>query len=246
FVPENIPGKLPAIVYCSGHTIDGFRGKSYQQVILNLVKKGFAVLAFDPIGQGERVQYFDERGSRIFNATKEHSYPGTQVFLSGHSPAFYFIWDGIRALDYLASREDIDMKRIGVAGRSGGGTQSTLISAMDDRILASVTESYITSYDKLLRSVGPTDAEQTLFNALYQNLDIPDFLIARAPKPAMIISTTRDFFSIQGARDTYHQTRRFYQEYALPANLSFVVDDAAHASTRKNREATYGFFQKHL
>lgn len=247
FVPENVTGKFPAILYCSGHTNEGFRGENYQQVILNFVKKGFAVLAFDPIGQGERVQYFDEQGERMFNSTKEHSYPGTQIFLSGRSPAYYFIWDGIRALDYLASREDIiDTNRIGVAGRSGGGTQSTFISAMDDRVQASVTEAYITTYDKLLRSVGPTDAEQTLFHALHRRLDIPDYLIARAPKPVMVVSTTRDFFSIQGAQDAFEQAKAFYRAYGRDDDAHFVMDDGPHGSTRKNRESAYGFFQKYL
>lgn len=247
FIPENKTGRIPAILYCSGHSADGFRGNTYQHEILNLVMKGFAVLAFDPIGQGERVQYFDDQGEMVFSPTKEHSYPGTQSFLTGRSPAYYFIWDGIRAVDYLTSRTDIiDTSRIGITGRSGGGTQSTFISAMDDRIFASVTANYITSYDKLLRSIGPTDAEQTLMYALYNRIDFPDFLIARAPKPVLIVSTTRDFFSIQGARDTYHETERFYQACGQPGNVALVEDDTIHASTLKNREAEYAFFQKYL
>jgi len=60
FIPTGKKGKLPAIIYCSGHSGSGF--VYYQNAILNLVKKGFIVFAFDTIGQGERLQYFDADG----------------------------------------------------------------------------------------------------------------------------------------------------------------------------------------
>ena len=106
-------------------------------MILNLVKKGFAVFAFDPYGQGERLQYFDEKeGKSRFSPTREHSYPGAQLFINGASTAKYMIWDGIRAVDYLLTRKEVDPERIGITGRSGGGTQSSHIAAFDDRIKA--------------------------------------------------------------------------------------------------------------
>ena len=155
FLPTAKKGKQPAILYCCGHADIAFRREFYQRCILNLVKKGFIVLAFDPVGQGERIQYVDSNGKSIFGATHEHSYPGTQSFVSGLSPAHYFIWDGIRAIDYLISRKEVDPARIGITGRSGGGTQTAYIAAIDDRIVASVPEQWITSFDKLFRSRGP-------------------------------------------------------------------------------------------
>ena len=79
FLPDKRKGKAPAVIYASGHTVNGFRSETYQHVIINLVKKGFIVLAFDPIGQGERLQYYDEMGGKSrFGPTHEHSYPGAQ------------------------------------------------------------------------------------------------------------------------------------------------------------------------
>lgn len=248
FIPNGLKGKAPAIIYCSGHSADGYRGAVYQHVILNLVKKGFIVLAFDPVGQGERLQYFDPTTgkSTVGGPTHEHSYPGAQAFVAGNSQARYMIWDGIRSVDYLLSRKEVDPDRIGITGRSGGGTQSAYIAAFDERIKAVAPENYITSFTRLFESVGPQDAEQNFFNGIKRGIDHADLLEVRAPKPALMITTTRDAFSIQGARETAKEVARVYQVYGKEDNFGIVEDDAPHASTLKNREAMYAFFQKAL
>lgn len=244
--PEGASEPLPAILFCSGHAAEGFRSTTYQHMIFNYVKKGFAVLAFDPIGQGERKRYLDEDGKPRMGPTKEHSYPGSQTFLAGISPANFFIWDGIRSVDYLMTREIVDPDRIGITGRSGGGTQTAYIAAMDERIYAAAPECYITTFDKLLKSKGPQDAEQNLMNGIAKGIDIADYIEVRAPKPTLIVSTTRDIFSIQGVRDVYQEAQKVYQILGEPSHLQKVEDNAPHASTVKNREATYAFFRNHL
>lgn len=244
--PETVSGKIPAILFCSGHSDLGFRSDVYQHMIFNYVKKGFAVLAFDPIGQGERIRYLDEDGKPRMGPTKEHSYPGSQAFLAGLSPAAIFIADGIRAVDYLTEREEVDPGRIGITGRSGGGTQSAYIAAVDDRISAAAPECYITTYEKLLKSGGPQDAEQNFIGGISGGIDITDYIVARAPKPTLIVSTTRDIFSIQGTRDVFAEAKSAFSALGNPDNIAMTEDDAGHASTKKNREATYAFFRKHL
>ena len=249
YIPAIInKGKAPAILYCSGHTTEGYRNIVYQHIILNLVKKGFIVFAFDPVGQGERKEYIDLNSgiSSVIGPTDEHSYPGAQVLISGSSYAKYMIWDGIRAVDFLLSRKEVDPDRIGITGRSGGGTQSAYIAAFDDRIKAAAPEGYITSFTRLLQSIGPQDAEQNLFNEIERGIDHADLLEVRAPKPTMIITTTRDFFSIQGARETAKEVSGVFDAYGQADNFSMVEDDAPHESTKKNREAMYAFFLKHL
>jgi hypothetical protein len=250
FIPSGLKKnqKAPAIIYCSGHSADGYRSAVYQHVIINLVKKGFIVFAFDPVGQGERLEYFNpETGkSTAGGPTNEHSYPGAQAFIAGSSQAQYMIWDGIRAVDYLISRKEVDPARIGITGRSGGGTQSAYIAAYDERIYAAAPENYITNFTRLLQTIGPQDAEQNLCSQLYYGIDHPDYLIVRAPKPAMMITTTRDMFSIQGARETEAEVSRIYEAYSAKGNFSGVEDDDVHASTKKNREAMYTFFRENL
>lgn len=250
FIPHSLKrrSRAPVVIYCSGHANEGYRSKVYQHVILNLVKKGFIVFAFDPVGQGERLEYYNaEAGKSIVGGpTTEHSYPGTQAFITGSSQARYMIWDGIRAVDYLLSRREVDPTRIGITGRSGGGTQSAYIAALDERIKAAAPECYITNFTRLLQSIGPQDAEQNLFNGIIRGIDHADLLSVRAPKPALMITTTRDMFSIQGARETAKEVSGIYKAYGKEENFGMVEDDAPHASTKKNREAMYAFFQKHL
>lgn len=249
FVPKSIKkNKAPAILYCSGHATEGYRINTYQHVMLNLVKKGFVVFAFDPVGQGERLEYLDASTgkSSVGGPTIEHSYPGAQAFISGSSQAKHMTWDGIRALDYLLSRKEVDATRVGITGRSGGGTQSAYIAAIDERIMAVAPECYITNFTRLLQSIGPQDAEQNLVHGIVRGLDQADYLTVRAPKPTLMITTTRDIFSIQGARETAKEVSLIYQAYGIEKNFGMVEDDAPHQSTRKNREAMYAFFQKHL
>ena len=246
FVPDGLSGPAPAIVFASGHVREAFRSETYQTMILNYVKKGFIVLAFDPVGQGERRQYLEEEASIIAGPTDEHSYVGAQCFLNGSLLLRHMVWDGVRAVDYLLTRPEVDATRIGMAGRSGGGTQTAFIAAMDERIRAAAPEAYITDLELLLKTRGPQDAEQNIYHGTAAELNHADLLEVRAPKPALVVSTTRDFFSIQGARDTYQEVQAAYRALGQEGNLSRAEDDAVHASTPKNREATYAFFQQHL
>ncbi len=248
FLPKKRQKPAPAVIYCSGHTDLGFRSDVYQRVILNLVDKGFIVFAFDPVSQGERLQYADpESGkSKIGGSTTEHSYAGVQALLTGTSLSDYFIWDGVRAVDYLETRKEVDANRIGITGRSGGGTQSAEIAAYDDRIYAAAPECYITGFKRLLQSIGPQDAEQNPYHFIKKGMDHADFLHIRAPKPTLIVTTTHDFFSQQGARETYTEVKKSYDALGHPENIQKTEDFGVHESTKNNREAVYAFFQKYL
>ncbi len=248
FIPERRDARLPAILNVIGHTDIAFRAPSYQQLILNLVKKGFIVFAVDPIGQGERLQYYDpeQQRSLVGGPTTEHSYFGRQCFLAGSSAARYFTWDGIRAIDYLTTRPEVDPGRIGVTGISGGGTQTSYIAAIDDRVAAAAPACYIAGFRRLLESIGPQDAEQNFSAGLMHGLDHADLLEVRAPRPTLVVSTTRDFFSIQGARETYNEAKQAYRALGVEENLDMVEDDSGHGYTKKTREAIYRFFQQHL
>ncbi len=248
FIPDGIRGKRPAILNVIGHTDISFRGAGYQTLILHLVQKGFIVLAIDPIGQGERLQYFDgEKNVPLIGAgTAEHSYFGNQCFIAGVSPARYFIWDGIRGIDYLVSRKEVDPGRIGVTGLSGGGTLTAYISAFDDRVKASAPSCYITGFRRLLESIGAQDAEQNFFHGIKSGITHADLIEARAPKPALIVSTTRDFFSIQGARESFNEAKKAFMAFGMSDNLMMTEDHFGHGFTPRNNEATCAFFQKYL
>ncbi len=248
FVPNNQKGRTPTIVFTSGHAQEAFRWPDYQQVCINFVEKGFVVFAFDPIGQGERVQYYNPEleKSVVGDAVFEHSYAGEQCFFTGNSLARYMIWDGIRAVDYLMSRKEVDPERIGITGHSGGGTQAAYIAAFDDRILAVAPECYLTNMRRLWEGDGPQDAEQHFYQGIASGLDLADLLEVRAPKPALQITTTQDFFTIQGAMETEKEVKKAYHAFGKAENFYRVEDDAPHSVTKKNREARNAFFQKQL
>jgi dienelactone hydrolase len=247
FIPDNLKGKAPAILNAIGHSTASFRRDLYQHVIINFVKKGFVVLTYDQIGQGERLQYYDETtGKSKYPSTTEHSYPGAQCFITGYSPARYFIWDGIRGIDYLLSRSEVDPDRIGMTGLSGGGTSTTFVGAFDDRIVATAPTCFVTNYKSLFKSIGPQDAEQNIYHLLSAGLDHPDFMEVRAPKPTLMVTTTRDFFSIDGARETFAEAKKAYRAFGDETLLQMTEGDRGHGFIKNNNEAMFAFFQKYL
>ena len=248
YIPKKLKGKAPAIIHVMGHSQAAFKRDHYQRSAINFVKKGFIVLTFDPIGQGERVQYYSpELGkSAIGGTVDEHMYMGLQTLLVGKSLANYFTWDGIRAIDYLMSRKEVDTARIGITGISGGGTQTTFISAVDDRIYASAPSCFITSMRRLFESVGPQDAEQNLYHGLANGIDFADYLEIRIPKPELIVTTSRDFFSVQGAKETEEEVKRVYKIFGAGDNFGRAEADSTHSMPSLNRIARHRFFQKNL
>jgi len=246
FLPRHLSGPAPTVLYASGHSPSGYR-TGYMRTILNLVKKGFVVFAWDPVSQGERMQYLDDAGKpRVGDNNLEHAYITQQAMLTGSSLARYVLWDGIRAVDYLLTRPEVDPKRLGMAGRSGGGFQSLYIPAFDERILATAPENHVCNNTRILQKIGPRDGEQNLFHMFARGIDHPDLLTARAPKPALIIATANDLFNIEGTRETFREVSRVYRAMGVPENLKLVEDDAGHEPTTRNSEAMYAFFQAQL
>ena len=137
-------------------------------------------MAIDPISQGERIQLYDpDKKISLLGAgaiTREHSYLGTQTLISGTSIARYFIWDGIRGIDYLLTRDEVDPQRLGVTGQSGGGTQAAYLYAFDERIKAGAIVNYITGFRRLLESIGPQDAEQNFYHGVLKGITHADLL----------------------------------------------------------------------
>src|SRR5207244_1010238 len=158
----------------------------YQKACALLALNGLAALCYDPIDQGERFQLLDEAGKPLIGGTSGHSMIGVGSMLLGQNTARFEIWDGIRAIDYLQSRKDIDPKKIGCLGNSGGGTQTAYLVALDDRISAAAPSCYITSFERLIATIGPQDAEQNIFGQLAGGLDHADYLMLRAPTPTLV------------------------------------------------------------
>ncbi|MBV6433383.1 MAG: hypothetical protein IANPNBLG_03561 [Bryobacteraceae bacterium] len=248
YVPLNARPPFPALVGVAGHSANGKASATYQHVWITMARRGFLVLAFDPPGQGERSETLDPAtgASRAGIGVQEHILIGSQCLLTGGHEARYEIWDGMRAVDYLKTRPDVDGTKIGVAGNSGGGTQAAYLAMADPRLAAAVSSCYMTSWKQLWYKPGPQDAEQVFPGFLKDGFDFPDFAFAAAPKPFMMTTAIRDFFPIDGARRTYEEIRRFYGALDADAKAGYFEYDDTHGWSKPRREAAYRWFEKWL
>ncbi|HUS08780.1 MAG TPA: acetylxylan esterase [Bryobacteraceae bacterium] len=233
-------GKYPGILLPLGHYENGKPAVPVQTIAANLVLKGFIVLVYDPLGQGERLQAYDAATgkSRAGGSTEQHIIAGGQSILVGQTFARYRIWDAKRALDYLVSRPEVDTGKIGCTGCSGGGTIATYISALDPRIKVAAPTCYLNSYRTLFAgSVG--DSEQSLPNFISSGLDETDYVEMFAPKPWLMGSTKEDFFTVKGAGQVYEEAKRWYGIYGAADRLKWVVGPGPHGTPVEIREAIY-------
>jgi len=241
YLPKSGEPPYPGILFPLGHEEGGKAHEAWQDVLATVARRGYVAFTWDPIGQGERVQLYDQdlEAGKIPESTAEHTILGVQCLLVGDNLARYTIWDGMRALDYLLSRKEVDPTRIACTGNSGGGTHTAYLSALDDRIKVAMPSCYITSWRRLLESIGPQDAEQCLPPWIGQGLDHGDFVLAFAPKPYLILSGIRDFFSINGARETYHEAQHVYSVLGAQDNVSQFEADTGHGYLLPRRQAAY-------
>jgi cephalosporin-C deacetylase-like acetyl esterase len=236
------------VLGAAGHSDNGKANSTYQSMWISLARRGYVVLAWDPPGQGERLEYFDPDlgDSRVGTGTREHIMAGVQCLLTGGAIGRYFIWDGMRALDYLLTRQEVDPRRIAVAGNSGGGTQAAYLALFDTRLAAAVSSCYITSWKQLFDKPGPQDAEQIFPGFLRDGFDFVVFPGTFAPKPFLITSAVEDFFPIAGARATFEAAREIYKVLDAPGRVSFFEYEDTHGWSRPRREAAYRFLDLHL
>jgi dienelactone hydrolase len=224
----------PGVLLPCGHAREAKAYDAYQTMGALLALNGMAALVFDPIDQGERSQ-MPSKLPEMWGTTS-HTMVGVGSILLGRNTARFEIWDGIRAIDYLQSRPEVDPNRIGCTGNSGGGTQTSYLMALDDRILAASPSCYITSLDRLLHTIGPQDAEQNIFGQLAFGMDHADYLMMRAPKPTLICAATKDFFDIQGVWTSFRYAKRLYTTLDFAERIDLLENDAGHNYNRQARE----------
>ena len=228
YLPSGQP-PYPAVLVSSGHSRPGKAADYNQRFGIVLARNGIAALCYDPIGQGERSQILTADGKPQFTSTTtEHFLVGVGSILVGGNTARYRIWDGMRAIDYLVSRPDIDPQRIGFTGCSGGGTLTSYVMALDERVACAVPSCYLTTFRRLIETIGPQDAEQNIFGQLAIGLDQPDYVLMRAPRPTLISSTTGDFFDIRGTWDNYRQAKRIFGRLGYAERVDLVEAEGGH------------------
>jgi cephalosporin-C deacetylase-like acetyl esterase len=243
YVPRG-KGPFPAMIIAPGHGA----GKASQYAwAANLAFAGILVLSIDPMGQGERMQHWDdELGRSKLEGSGDHEHANQTALLIGHHIARYWFADGIRGVDYLIARPDVIADRIGTFGCSGGGTAAAYLAAMEPRIRVAAVASFLTSFKELFPGNGPQDAEQTLPNFIAAGLDFADWVELAAPRPYAIVAFERDFFPIDGAKWTFEEARRIYALYGAEGNLTLIHGQGGHCNLGPVTDRLMAFLMAHL
>ncbi len=243
--PKGAKGPRPGVVGSCGHSHNGKAEPAYQSFCQGLARMGYVVLIFDPIGQGERLQYAHiEKPGRPGVGVGEHLLAGNQQFLVGEFFGSWRAWDGVRALDYLLSRPEVDPKHVGITGNSGGGTMTTWLCGVESRWTMAAPGCFVTTFRRNLENELPQDTEQCPPHSLALGLDHADFLACMAPKPVVILAKEKDFFDVRGSEETYRRLKHLYGLLGAEGNVKLHVGPTGHGYTIENREAMYQWFNK--
>jgi cephalosporin-C deacetylase-like acetyl esterase len=243
YVPRGRRKQFPGVIGTCGHSDNGKASEPYQSFAQGLAKLGYIVLIFDPIGQGERLQYVTEDLKPVHGiGVLEHLYAGNQMVLTGESLSSWFAWDGIRALDYLLTRPEVDKRYLGVTGNSGGGTQTTWLCGVEPRFTMAAPSCFVTTFRRNLENELPADSEQYPFGVLAAGLDHSDFIAAMAPKPVILLGQAKDYFDARGLEESFSRLRHLYRLLGAEQNIGLYIGPDYHGYSQLNREAMYRWF----
>ena len=257
YIPTAGTAPYPAVLFQMGHSDNGKAYPSYQRCCQGLARLGYVVLAFDPMGQGERVYYPDASGThtRLSSSDDEHTVPGKQMLLVGDSSVRLQLWDAIRSLDYLASLPMVDARRIGVTGQSGGGTQTMALIAADDRLAAAVDCMGNTENVACANFIPPgstDDAEQDFVGSGPLGFDRWDTMYPFAPKPLLITVSDKDFFGtyspyyITNGWEEFQKLQRAYEVLGHSDRVKWVDTPLPHGLEYDSRLEVYNWFNRWL
>ena len=249
YVPNNMKKPCPAVLVTVGHDDRGKADPEYQYLAQLLVQAGMIVLVLDPLGQGERFEHFDLRTDfqPIQGCSGEHDLLDWKAKLLGKSLARYFIQDGIAALDYLASRGDVDASRIGLTGHSGGGTQaSMLMMAAGDRFACAAPCAYTTDQLAMMDTGIDPDNEMLWPGSIAKGLDYIDLVAGVAPKPVLLLTNQHDFFPREGTLRTLADARALWQQCGSEHTVGIATAESQHAYPHSLAQEVCAFFAKHL
>ncbi len=242
FRPDG-PGRHPCALILCGHSNNGKAYSNYQKMAFSLARKGFVSMIADPIEQGERRQFASmEYQGASYDLCAWHNRIGMELSLVGEFLGTWMLWDAIRSLDYLLSRNDVDDRHIGVAGCSGGGTMTSYLAAIDPRPTMFAPVCYLSSFLSNLERQVASDIEQSPPGILEAGLDQADFFIAGAPRHLLILAEKNDFFDLKATEKTYLELKKIYSLVGAGASVNMSVGHLGHGLHRHARESISRFF----
>lgn len=235
YIPDNINGKAPAIIYLCGHSLT--QKVHYQAHPAKFAKLGFVCLIVETIQYGEvRGQHHGCYARGWFN-----------WYSRGYTPAGVEVWNAIRGLDLLSERPEVDIQNMGATGISGGGAISWFLAAADPRVKAvapvcgaSTMEAQIST-----RTIdGHCDCMMAINTYL---IDFQDIGALISPRPLLICQADRDGLNqIESVKRIYDDLQRIYKLHDAPANIEYIDTPGGHSYHKNSREKIFSFFSGHL
>jgi dienelactone hydrolase len=192
---------------------------------INHARQGYVVFAYDMIGFGDTAQI-------------PHAFDGPREQLWSFGPLGLQTWNSIRALDFLQTLPDVDSEKIVVTGESGGGTQTFMLCAVDDRPRWSAPVNMIS----LIMQGGSPCENAPGLRVGANNVEIAALM---APKPMLMVSATGDW-TRNTPKEEFPAMKAFYDLYGKADQVETVLIDAPHNYNRASREAVYKFMAKHV
>lgn len=241
--PREQEGPLPTILYVCGHgrvKIDGvsYGNKAhYQHHGAWFARNGYVCLTIDTLqlGEIEGIHHGTHRYGRWWWNSRGYTSAGVEA------------WNCIRALDYLETREEVDPKKIGVTGRSGGGAYSWWIAALDERIQAAVPVAGIASLHNHVVDGCVEGHCDCMFHVNTYRWDFPSIAALVAPRPLLIANTDKDrIFPLDGVVDVYNETRRIYELMGAGDHIGIALYEGGHKDTQPLRVPAFHWFERFL
>ncbi len=229
YVPSNARSPAPAILCPHGHWQDGRYHPDVQSRMIGLARRGYVVLSLDKVGYNER--------------EPEGPHRTRNLFLVGMTVQGIQVWDNMRAIDYLCTRDDVDPERIGCTGASGGGNQTMYVSALDERIKASCP---VCSVEMVECYMHKAACVCETVPGLVRFADLVEICGLIAPRALLLVHGMLDGgFRIDSARKAFQRLQKIYSFYNQ-AKLSSFAAYSGHAYNKEMREAVYAWFDKWL
>ena len=243
FVPDG-EGRRPAVVMSCGHSGEGKDCNTYLRACVIAAKRGFVAFMFDPYYQGER------RSSRRSGWFKTGSCPshtemGLRASLIDWSAPLLRIWDGMRAIDYVLSRPEVDPERLGYMGQSGGGTMTALMEAADDRIKAAAPSCFLTSLRALCATMGPQDGEQNIYGQLSFGLNHTGYVLI-PDIPVALTCKFSDMFPYTGVMTLLKTVRTLETNVGIGGRTFLNCAPGPHGWTEATEQSSVMFLARHL
>lgn len=241
YIPDGLAAPAPAVLFYNGHWwADSKSRPDFQAFLINMARMGFVVFSFDPFGQGER-------------GVSARDHRRTEALLVGVSQQGIAEYETRCALEYLLSRKEVDAKRIGMTGASGGGYNTWITAALDDRIAVAVPVVGTSDFLEQIHVTRVLDWYKAnehchFVPGLIQYANNHELLAMAASKPLLIVAASVDqSFPIAGVRAVYEYGQQLYRSFGAGEKIGFFEDRAeGHGYQKAKREAAYGWFLRWL